>query len=167
IGGASGGGMPAADAQPTAVPPTDYWRPEGYYVTDHNPRGWTWLSYPQAVVPYLGPWGTFLGPGWDGAPPSPPYSPQPSDHEPEEVVQPTLDGNWQSTRTGLYGDGGYGVDLPAPLHRAGDENIADILTQPLPPQAVFYNNPSYYGLELQSEVPDTDSGYGSAMDEVD
>ncbi|KAK3272788.1 hypothetical protein CYMTET_18935 [Cymbomonas tetramitiformis] len=65
-------------------------------------------------------------------------------------------------------DDGYGMDLTAPLHRAGDGSIADIFThQPLPPQAVFYNNPSYYGLEIHSEVSDTDSDYGSAMDEAD
>ncbi|KAK3289276.1 hypothetical protein CYMTET_3286 [Cymbomonas tetramitiformis] len=56
---------------------------------------------------------------------------------------------------------------PAPLYRAGSGNIADIFTQPLPPRAVFYDNPSYYGLELQSESSDGDSGYGSGMDEVD
>ncbi|KAK3232763.1 hypothetical protein CYMTET_56902 [Cymbomonas tetramitiformis] len=65
---------------------------------------------------------------------------------------------------GLYGGGGSGIDLAVPPHRAGDGNIADIFTRPLPPQAVFYNNPSHYGLELHS---DTDSGYGSAMGEVD
>ncbi|KAK3239518.1 hypothetical protein CYMTET_50562 [Cymbomonas tetramitiformis] len=54
---------------PTAVPPSDYWRAEGYYITPHDPHTWTWHpgpSYPQVVVPYLGPWGTFLGPDWDG-----------------------------------------------------------------------------------------------------
>ncbi|KAK3245369.1 hypothetical protein CYMTET_45058, partial [Cymbomonas tetramitiformis] len=84
IEGASGGGMSAADAQPTAVPPPDYWRPEGHYATGYNPH--------------------------------------------------------------------------APLHRAGNNNITDILTQPLPPRAIFYESPSYYGLELQSEAPDSDSG---------
>ncbi|KAK3285467.1 hypothetical protein CYMTET_6930 [Cymbomonas tetramitiformis] len=89
IGGASESGMPAAGAQPTAVPPPDYRRPEGYYATEHDPRGWTWYpgpSYPQVVVPFLGSWGTFLGPEWDGAPPSPSCSPPPSDHRPEEVA---------------------------------------------------------------------------------
>ncbi|KAK3242709.1 hypothetical protein CYMTET_47613 [Cymbomonas tetramitiformis] len=164
IGGASGSGMPAADAQPTAVPaPPDYWRPEGYYTADHNPRGWTWYpgpSYPQVVVPFPGPWR-------DGVPPSPPYSPPSPEHEPEEVEQPALNGDRQSARDGLYINDGYGMDLTAPLHRAGNNNIADIFTQPLPPRAIFYENPSYYGLELQSETSGSDSGYGSAMDAVD
>ncbi|KAK3240549.1 hypothetical protein CYMTET_49619 [Cymbomonas tetramitiformis] len=55
----------------------------------------------------------------------------------EEVVQPFLNGNRQSTRDGLYTDGSYGMDLTAPLHRAGGDNIADIFTQPLPPRAVL------------------------------
>ncbi|KAK3237876.1 hypothetical protein CYMTET_52078 [Cymbomonas tetramitiformis] len=41
--GGSGGGMPTEGAQPTEVPPPDYWRPEGHYASDHNPHGgWTW-----------------------------------------------------------------------------------------------------------------------------
>ncbi|KAK3284006.1 hypothetical protein CYMTET_8322 [Cymbomonas tetramitiformis] len=132
----------------------------GLGIPDHR-------TYPQVVVPFLGPWGTFLGPEWDGAPPSPPCSPPPSEHEPEEVVQPALNGNQHSARAGLYVGGGYGIDLAAPLHPAGAGNIADIFTQPLPPRDAFYTNPSYYGLEIHSEVSDADPGYGSAMDEVD
>ncbi|KAK3252794.1 hypothetical protein CYMTET_37928 [Cymbomonas tetramitiformis] len=163
IGSASGGDMPAAGAQSAAIPPHEYWQPEGLYWSPHTPWHAVWHpgpSYPQVVVPFPGPW-------WEGVPPSPPYSPPPSAHEPEEVEQPALNGDWQSTGGGVYIDASYGVDLTAPLHRVGNNNTADIFTQPLPPQAVFYDNPSYYGRELQSEVSDTDSGYGSAMDEVD
>ncbi|KAK3264129.1 hypothetical protein CYMTET_27105, partial [Cymbomonas tetramitiformis] len=85
----------------------------------------------------------------------------------EEVEQPALNGDHGSERGGLYIDDHYGMDPTAPLHRAGSSNIADILTQPLPPRAIFYGHPSYYGLELQSETFDSDSSYGSAMDEVD
>ncbi|KAK3267566.1 hypothetical protein CYMTET_23887 [Cymbomonas tetramitiformis] len=159
IGGASGSGMPAAEAQPTAVPPPDYWRPEGHYASDYNPHGWTWYPGPSRP-PLCGTlcWAAFASPS------SPPYSPG---HELEEVAQPALNGNRDSARDGLYIDDSYGMDLTAPLHRAGSNNIADILTQPLHPRAIFYENPSYYGLELRSETFDNDSGYGSAMDEVD
>ncbi|KAK3279288.1 hypothetical protein CYMTET_12817 [Cymbomonas tetramitiformis] len=92
------------------------------------------------------------------------YSPPSPEHEPEEVVQPALNGNRVPARDGLYIDDNYGMDLSAPRHRPGNNNIADIFTQPLPPRAIFYENPSYYGLELQSETFDSDSGYGSAMD---
>ncbi|KAK3245684.1 hypothetical protein CYMTET_44763 [Cymbomonas tetramitiformis] len=125
IGSASGGGMPAADAQPSAVTPPDYWRPEGHYATDHDPHSCTWYpgpSRPPLVVPYVGP--------PSPSPSSPPYS---LEHEPEEVVRPTLNGDRQSTRDGLYIDDSYGMDLTAPLHRVGNNNIADIFTQPLPP----------------------------------
>ncbi|KAK3284432.1 hypothetical protein CYMTET_7933 [Cymbomonas tetramitiformis] len=64
IGVASGSGMPAAGAQPTVVPPPDYWRPEGHYATDYNTHGWTWYpgpSHPQVLVPFIGPW--WLVPG--------------------------------------------------------------------------------------------------------
>ncbi|KAK3277640.1 hypothetical protein CYMTET_14363 [Cymbomonas tetramitiformis] len=155
--------MPASDAQPVAIPPPEYWQPEGLYWSQHTPWHAVWHpgpSYPQVAVPFPGPW-------WDGAPPSPLYSPPPSEHEPEEVEQPALNGDRQSRRGSLYIDDNYGMDLTTPLHRAGNNSIADIFTQPLPPRAVFYDNPSYYGLELQSEISDTDSGYGSAMDEVD
>ncbi|KAK3287784.1 hypothetical protein CYMTET_4738 [Cymbomonas tetramitiformis] len=126
-------------------------------------------SYPQVVVPFVGPWWLVPGGPPTGAPPSPPYSPPSPEHEPpEEVEQPALNGNRDSARGGVYIDDNYGMDLTtAPLHRASGNNITDILTQPLPPRAIFYENPSYYGLELQSETFDTDSGYGSAMDEVD
>ncbi|KAK3261599.1 hypothetical protein CYMTET_29498 [Cymbomonas tetramitiformis] len=159
LGGASGGGMPAEGAQPTAVPPPDYWRPEGYYGGDHNPgHGWTWYpgpSYPQVVVP-----------DWD--PPSPGGAPPSTDYEAEEVEQPTLNEDHGSARGGgFYIDDRYGVDITAPLYRAGNDNIADIFTRPLHPQAIFCDNPSYYGLELQSEDSSDDSGYGSGMDEVD
>ncbi|KAK3245682.1 hypothetical protein CYMTET_44764 [Cymbomonas tetramitiformis] len=117
--------MPAADAQPSAVTPPDYWRPEGHYATDHDPHSCTWYpgpSRPPLVVPYVGP--------PSPSPSSPPYS---LEHEPEEVVRPTLNGDRQSTRDGLYIDDSYGMDLTAPLHRVGNNNIADIFTQPLPP----------------------------------
>ncbi|KAK3278676.1 hypothetical protein CYMTET_13406 [Cymbomonas tetramitiformis] len=146
--------MPAAGAQPAAVPPSDYWQAEGYYATPHNPHGWTWHpgpSYPQVVVPYLGPWGTYLWPDWDGVPPSPRYSLLPADHEPEEAVEPALDGNRQSGSAGIfYGGGSTGIGLAAPPHRAGDGNLADMFTRPLPPQAVFYNNPSYCTMDWSS-----------------
>ncbi|KAK3273132.1 hypothetical protein CYMTET_18612 [Cymbomonas tetramitiformis] len=51
-------------------------------------------------------------------------------HELEEVEQPALNGNHGSARGGLYIDDSYGMDLTAPLQRAGSSNIADILTQP-------------------------------------
>ncbi|KAK3262966.1 hypothetical protein CYMTET_28207 [Cymbomonas tetramitiformis] len=90
LGGASGGGMPAEGAQPTAVPPPDYWRPEGHYGSGHNPgHGWTWYpgpSYPQVVVP-------------DWAPPSPGGAPPSPDYEPEEVEQPTLNGDHHVLRS--------------------------------------------------------------------
>ncbi|KAK3235533.1 hypothetical protein CYMTET_54273 [Cymbomonas tetramitiformis] len=88
-GGASAGGVPAAgfhygvpteefpggiDLVPTTG--TKYWRPEGYYDSDHNPgHGWTWYpgsSYPLVVVP-------------DWTPPSPGGAPPSPDYEPEEV----------------------------------------------------------------------------------
>ncbi|KAK3242833.1 hypothetical protein CYMTET_47504 [Cymbomonas tetramitiformis] len=116
-------------------------------------------SRPPFVLPYVGP--------ASPSPPSPRYSPPSPEHEPEEVEQPALNGDHGSARGGLYIDDNYGMDLTTPLHRAGSSNIADILTQPLPPRAIFYENPSYYGLELQSEALDSGSGYGSAMDEVD
>ncbi|KAK3275838.1 hypothetical protein CYMTET_16050 [Cymbomonas tetramitiformis] len=120
IGGASGGGMPAEGAQPTAVPPPDYWRPEqGYYY------GRSWAP-----------------PSPGGAPPSPEY-------EPEEVEQPTLNGDHGSARGGgFYIDDRYGVDITTPLYRAGSDNIADIFTRPLHPQAVFYAEPTLLTMAL-------------------
>ncbi|KAK3252198.1 hypothetical protein CYMTET_38495 [Cymbomonas tetramitiformis] len=89
-------------------------------------------------------------------------------YDPEEVEQPTLNGDHGSARGGgFYIDDRYGADVTAPLYWAGNNTIADIFTRPLSPRAVFYDSPSYYGLELQSEGSDTDSGYGSGMDEVD
>ncbi|KAK3235030.1 hypothetical protein CYMTET_54751 [Cymbomonas tetramitiformis] len=94
---------------PTAVPPPegpDYWRPEGHYGSDHNPgHGWTWypwLSYPQVVVP-------------DWAPPSPGGAMPSPDYEPEEVEQPTVNGDHGSARGGgFYLDDRYGVDITPP-----------------------------------------------------
>ncbi|KAK3232568.1 hypothetical protein CYMTET_57072 [Cymbomonas tetramitiformis] len=90
------------------------------------------------------------------------------DHDPEEVAQPALNGDHGSARHGgFYIDDRYGVDITAPLHRTDKHGIADIFTRPLPPQALFYDNSSFYGIEPNSEGSDTDSGYGSDMDEVD
>ncbi|KAK3279070.1 hypothetical protein CYMTET_13027 [Cymbomonas tetramitiformis] len=82
--------------------------------------------------------------------------------------QPTLNGDHGSARNwGFYIDDRYGVDITAPLHRTDNHDIADFFTRPFPPQARFYDNPSFYGIEPNSEGSDTDSGYGSGMDEVD
>ncbi|KAK3285152.1 hypothetical protein CYMTET_7228 [Cymbomonas tetramitiformis] len=95
----------------------------------------------------------------------PPPSP---DYDPEEEEQLALNGDHGSARNwGFYIDDRYGVDITGPLHRTDNRNIADFFTRPLPPQARFYDNPSFYGIEPNSEGSNPDSGYGSGMDEVD
>ncbi|KAK3248370.1 hypothetical protein CYMTET_42160 [Cymbomonas tetramitiformis] len=145
--------------------PPGYWRPEGLYESQHTLGHAVWhpgLSQPQGVVPFVGPWWFAPGGPPSGAPPSP-------DYDPEEEEQPALNGDHGSARHGgFYIDDYYGIDITAPLHRTGNDNIADdIFTRPLPPQATFYDNPSFYGIELNPEGSDSGSGYGSGMDEVD
>ncbi|KAK3244537.1 hypothetical protein CYMTET_45851 [Cymbomonas tetramitiformis] len=164
LGERFGGGVPPDGAQPAAVRPSngllEAGRPLLKLPQVHNPHGWTWFpgpSHPQVVVP-----------GWDWAPPSPGGAPPSPDHDPEEVEQPALNGDHGSARRGcgFYVDDHCGVGITAPLHRTDNHGIADIFTRPLPPQALFYANPSFYGIELRSEGSNTDSGYGSGMDEV-
>ncbi|KAK3268525.1 hypothetical protein CYMTET_22977 [Cymbomonas tetramitiformis] len=66
----------------------------------------------------------------DWVPPSPGGSPSSPDYDPEEVEQPTLNGDHRdSTRGGgFYIDDHYGMDVTAPLYQAGNDNIADIFT---------------------------------------
>ncbi|KAK3236192.1 hypothetical protein CYMTET_53647 [Cymbomonas tetramitiformis] len=139
----------------------------GLYGNQHTPGHAVWHpgpSQPRVVVPFVGPWWFAPGGPPSGAPPSP-------DYDPEEEEQPTLNGDHGSARNwGFYIDDRYGVDITAPLHRTDNHTIADFFTRPLPPQARFYDNPSLYGIEPNSEGSDTevtDSGYGSGMDEVD
>ncbi|KAK3245995.1 hypothetical protein CYMTET_44455 [Cymbomonas tetramitiformis] len=157
LGESSGGRMPPGDVRPAAIPPPGYWRPEGLYESQHTPGHTVWHpgpSQPQVVVPFVGPW--WFAP--DGPPSgAPPYP----DYDPEEEEQPTLNGDHGSARHGGFYeiDDRYGVGIAAPLHRTDNHGIADIFTRPLPPQALFYDNPSFHGIEPNSEGSDTDSGY--------
>ncbi|KAK3245951.1 hypothetical protein CYMTET_44496 [Cymbomonas tetramitiformis] len=84
-----------------------------------------------------------------GTPPSP-------DYDPEEEEKSTLNGDHGSGRRGVdYVNDYYGMDITSPWLQTGDDNIADILTKPLPRHDCFY------GIELPSE-----EDY-SSVDEVD
>ncbi|KAK3275176.1 hypothetical protein CYMTET_16680, partial [Cymbomonas tetramitiformis] len=87
-----------------------------------QPAGDSFVEQPEAIgggtLPRAIGAPSSVGPDWDGAPPSPPCSPPPSDHKPEEVVEPALNGNQQSALAGLHGGGGSGIDLAVPPHRA-------------------------------------------------
>ncbi|KAK3279455.1 hypothetical protein CYMTET_12670 [Cymbomonas tetramitiformis] len=80
----------------------------------------------------------------------------PLDLQAEEEEEPALNGDHAAD----YADSYYGMGVASPWHRPDTDNIADIFTQPLPPRASFFDNPSFYGIELYSE----DSGF---MVEVD
>ncbi|KAK3256665.1 hypothetical protein CYMTET_34210 [Cymbomonas tetramitiformis] len=119
--GASGGALADRSQQvPAAVPPTEYWRPEGIYWSQHTSWHAMWYpgpSHPQVVVPGWD-WGAPPPDDDSGVPPSPDYDPEehhPLPLHPEE--QPTLNGDHNTGRRGIVYIGDYwptGMDVVFP-----------------------------------------------------